>query len=297
MAGDFVSSQPAAAAVFSRASEAIGVDLLAICLTPEEPRLNLTEFTQPCILTAEIAMLEAVRSAFGFAADRFGGHSLGEYSALVAAGAIPLESAARLVRRRGQLMQEAVPVGRGAMAAVIQPGLSAPEIERVAAAHDIDVANLNSPSQLVLSGSAEGVAAATAALQAQLGGAGGRVVPLEVSAPFHSRAMAVIEPTFRALLREESVRFDAPRSRAVTSNFLGGFHDGSVDGLVDALTRQISGPVRWIDNMRALAGDGGAIFEIGPNRPLKGFFRELGHEVTPIMNLRAAEKALGGAVA
>lgn len=283
MALDFAEQHAASRAVFDAASAALGLDVAAIC--GGGPELGLTEFTQPCILCAEIAMLAGLRE-LGFAPARFGGHSLGEYTALVAAGAMPFDAAVRLVRLRGRLMQGAVPVGQGGMAAVIQPGLDLELVARAAREADIDVANFNSPSQVVLSGSTEGIARASAALEA----AGVRVVKLDVSAPFHSRALAVIEAEFRAALEAEAHHFDAARARAVTSNYTGGFHTGDTAALIDALTRQISGSVRWIDNMKALADGAEAIFEVGPNKPLSRFFKELGRDVTAIINVRGADK-------
>ena len=289
MGADFAEQVAESRAVFDEASATLGFDVLAIINGDE--RLDLTEYTQPCIVATEIAMLAGLRARFGFDADRWGGHSLGEYTALVAAGALRLDAALRLVRLRGRLMQTAVPVGKGGMIAVIQNGLDLDRVAAIAAEAGVDVANFNAPSQVVLSGALEGLAAAEPALAAQLAGA--RVVKLEVSAPFHSRALRVIEDEFRRALEAEAGAFDAARARAVTSNFLGGFHTGDAGALIDALTRQISGSVRWIDNMRALAASGGALYEIGPNRPLSRFFKELGHDVTAIINLRGAEKLRG----
>ncbi len=147
MAADFVERFAVARRVFDEASAALDLDLAAICFG-KDPRLDLTEFTQPCILTAEIAMFTSLTQHFGLYAEKFGGHSLGEYTALVAAGALPLASAARLVRRRGALMQAAVPVGQGGRSAIRspRPRYSAGHAA-IAAAHDIDVANFNAPSQ------------------------------------------------------------------------------------------------------------------------------------------------------
>ena len=290
MGADFAERFSVSRGVFDEASATLGYDVAGFIAGDE--RLNLTEYTQPCIVTVEIAMLAALRAEYGLDADRYGGHSLGEYTGLVAAGALRLDAALRLVRLRGRLMQSAVPVGEGGMLAVIQNGLDLERVARIAANHDVDVANFNSPSQVVLSGGLAGLDAAEKTLEAELGPAGGRVVKLEVSAPFHSRALRVIEDEFRAALEAEAGAFDAPRARAVTSNFLGGFHSGDHADLIDALTRQISGSVRWIENMRAIATfpGGGALYEVGPNRPLARFFKELGHEVTSIMNVRGAEK-------
>ncbi len=292
MGADVAERFPSARAIFEQASEVLSLDVLAIC-TGDDARLQLTEYTQPCILTAEMAMVTALRELGLVEAGRYGGHSLGEYTALCAAGALSLEAALRLVRLRGRLMQGAVPVGEGGMIAVIGKELDLELVVRVAAEHDVDVANFNSPSQVVLSGSTRGIELAGDALEAILEPSGGRVVALEVSAPFHSRALRVIEEEFRAALQAEAEHMEAARASAVTSNFLGGFHTGEREGLIDALTRQISGSVRWIDNMKALAAGGGSIVEVGPNRPLGRFFKELGHEVTSVINLRSAEKLLG----
>jgi [acyl-carrier-protein] S-malonyltransferase/trans-AT polyketide synthase/acyltransferase/oxidoreductase domain-containing protein len=129
-----------------------------------------------------------------------------------------------------------------------------------------------------------------AELEAALDEAGGRVIPLEVSAPFHSRHLAVIEGEFRAALEAEAPGFDPARAVAVTSNFTGTFHTGAAADLVDALTRQISGSVRWVENMRALAEGMDPIVEIGPNRPLARFFKELGRDVVSVINVRGADK-------
>jgi [acyl-carrier-protein] S-malonyltransferase/trans-AT polyketide synthase/acyltransferase/oxidoreductase domain-containing protein len=289
MAADFAERFAESRRAFEVASEAVGIDLKEIC-AGDDPRLALTAYTQPCLLAAEIAMLAALREHYGFRPDRFGGHSLGEYTALVAAGAIPLESAARLVRTRGMLMQEAVPVGEGGMMAVLQPGLDRDEVERAAAESDVDVANLNSPSQLVLSGATANLEAARARLEPSLAARGGRLVPLEVSAPFHSRLMRTIEPEFRRALAEECPRFVPERARAVSSNLRGGFHGDTVDELVDALARQVSGAVRWMDNMAVLADGADAIYEVGPNKPLSRFFKEIGREVTGILSVRNLDR-------
>jgi [acyl-carrier-protein] S-malonyltransferase len=291
MAQDFCERFPQARRIFERASDALSLDVAAICHR-EDPRLDLTEFTQPCILTAEIAMLESLRAEFRFAPQWFGGHSLGEYTALVAAGAIPFEAAVKLVRQRGKLMQTATPVGMGAMAALIMEPFPREAVESLAAAHEVDIANDNSPAQVVASGEKGNVEALCAALAAQHGEAM-RIVPLTVSAPFHSRHMAVIEKEFATALHAEAASFDPAKARAVTCNFTGAFHTGRLEDLTDALTRQISGRVRWRDNMAALLAEAQAIFEVGPGRPLGGFFKATGHAATSITDLRTAERAFG----
>lgn len=294
MALDFAEGIPESRAVFEEASRVLPFDVAELCRKDGgegDPRLDRTEFAQPCILTAEIAMLRGLQARFGFAPTWFGGHSLGEYTALVAAGALPFASALRLVHARGRLMQEAAPLGFGAMAALIREDLPLEEIRAVAESLGVDLANDNSPAQAVVSGPLAAFGELSAELSRRYG-PGLRVVPLAVSAPFHSRHMAGAEAAFRRVLDESRPDFQAARAARVTSNYTGGFHTGEEDDLVEALTKQVSAPVRWRDNMAALAGVTSAIFEVGPNRPLGGFFRTAGQTVPSIVDLRSAQRAL-----
>ncbi len=284
MARDFHDQFSVARDVFAEASAAVDLDLAAICFGEDE-RLNFTEFTQPCILTAEIAMLRVLRAELGLDGHVFGGHSLGEYTALVAAGVLDLPEAVRLVRRRGALMQEAVRPGEGAMLAVIGEGLDLESLRARIAGLEVDAANHNSPSQIVVSGGAGDVAKARERLEMD----GRRCVVLNVSAPFHSRFMHEVESSFASALAGVPLRPEnAPR---VASNFTGGFHPADAMAIRTNLVRQISGTVRWLDNMRALATRAERILEVGPGRPLSGFFREIGVSTVSIMNLKGAEKA------
>jgi [acyl-carrier-protein] S-malonyltransferase len=285
MARDFHDQFPAAREAFDEASAASGVDLAAISFGEEE-RLNLTEFTQPCILAAEIAMLRVLRQEFCLEVDWFAGHSLGEYTALVAAGVLSLGEAARLVRRRGALMQQAVPAGRGAMLAVVGRGLEIGELRAALEGLVVDAANHNSSSQIVVSGSAADVDKA----KERLGGRGRRLVPLNVSAPFHSRLMREVEPAFSADLAVAAL--EASRALHVASNYTGTFHADDADRVRDALVKQISGTVRWVDNMRAIAERAAQIYEIGPGKPLSGFFKDLGVTVAAITDLAGARQVL-----
>jgi [acyl-carrier-protein] S-malonyltransferase/trans-AT polyketide synthase/acyltransferase/oxidoreductase domain-containing protein len=291
MARDFCDSFAASREVFQEASEALGLDVQALCFD-DDPRLDLTEFTQPAILTAEIAMLRAIEQEFGLAASLFGGHSLGEFTALCAAGAVPFPVAVRLVRQRGALMQAAVPAGEGAMVAVCGAGVAALDIASAIHAEGIDVANENSPDQVVLSGPAAAMDRACARVRNIAHGIELDLVPLTVSAPFHSRRMRAIEADFRRELDQASPRFVPERSAVVTSNFRGEFHSGQRDELLGALEHQIGGTVRWVANMRALMAVADRIIEIGPGRPLRGFFKSLGVEITSIVSCKTAEKAV-----
>src|SRR5262245_36697841 len=202
-------------------------------------------------------MLRGVQAAQELTPTRFGGHSLGEYTALVAAGVLPLADALRVVRERGRLMQEAVPVGMGRMTAVIGDGLDPATVARAIAGLEVTIANDNSPEQLVLSGRAADVRES----ERRLGENGGalRLVELDVSAPFHSPLMATIEPAFAVVLGRAAIVVDGAPS--VTSNLTGGFHEADPALLRARLVRQISGTVRWRENMRVLTAQPTTVIE------------------------------------
>ena len=205
---------------------------------------------------------------------------------------IPLTEALKLVQRRGQLMQEAVPMGEGAMAALIRDDLDPKEIAAQPDGLDIDLANLNSPNQVVISGSKKHMETAIERIQASPAGARCRAKLLNVSAPFHSRLMASIEPPFRIALESSLPKWTPEASRTVLSNTTGDFHDGNAEGLVDRLTRQISGTVCWVQNMHSVVDiEPDLIVEVGPGRPLRGFFRGIDQTVVSITNLVSAQRA------
>ena len=284
MVKDFHEVSAEARSVFEEASDACGLDFQAICFGEDE-RLNLTEFAQPCIVTAEIAIFRAVRALHGLEGEIFGGHSLGEYAALVAAGAVSLADAVRLVRTRGALMQEAVPAGEGAMIAVIGKELTLETLEDRLEGLEVDAANHNSPSQIVISGKAHDVETGGE----RLSGEGFRCVPLNVSAPFHSRLMRPIEPRFSEELA--AIAIDDTAAGSVASNFTGGLYLGDAAEVRDGLVRQISGTVRWVENMQTIDASSDRVIEIGPGKPLSGFFREVGVKTSAILNVRTAAKA------
>jgi len=218
----------------------------------------------------------------------------------VAAGVLRLGEAARLVRRRGALMQQAVPAGQGAMLAVVGRALDIGELRAQLEGLQVDAANHNSSSQIVVSGSASDMDEA----KARLGGKGRRLIALNVSAPFHSRLMREVEAAFAEELAGAAI--EAGEAPHVASNYTGGFHSADAAAVRDALVRQISGTVRWVDNMRAIAERASRIVEIGPGKPLSGFFkdvgstvqaieaaREFGFEVAGVMCLVEREEAKG----
>jgi [acyl-carrier-protein] S-malonyltransferase/trans-AT polyketide synthase/acyltransferase/oxidoreductase domain-containing protein len=290
MARDFHERFDAARRVFAEASEASGVDLAAVSFEPDE-RLALTEFAQPAILTSEIAMYRSIATELGWEAGYFGGHSLGEYTALVASGALPLANAVGIVRERGKLMQGAVPVGRGSMAAVCGADLDLVEVETRCAGLEVVVANDNSREQVVLSGTATDLARAEQRITAS--DFKGRIVPLDVSAPFHSPLLRAIEEPFGAVLERETNELKPELAARVTSNYTGAMHEPDAVLVRERLTRQISGRVRWRDNMACLAVAAETIVEIGPGRPLRGFFKTMAIDVPGVTSVRAAERVFG----
>lgn len=293
MGKDFYDAIDVSRRTFEEASDALGLDVAAICFN-DDARLNLTEYTQPCIVTTEIAMLRGLAAKYGFQADYFGGHSLGEFSALVAAGVMPFADTVRIVRERGRLMQEAVPVGVGSMAAVISEGIDMDGLKKALADLPIDIANINSANQVVISGEATALPAAEARCKTLFAEPKThRFVQLNVSAPFHSRFMKKIEEPFAATLSKYSASFDAKNASSVTSNYRGGFHAESVEAVIGNLVSQLSNSVLWRDNMQALAARATNVYEIGPGRPLRDFLKTVGVTCESIVNLSAAEKIFG----
>src|SRR5215217_6926809 len=241
---------PAARQVFEEADDALGFSMSRLCFEGPAEDLQLTENTQPAILTVSVGAFRAMREA-GIDAPAFvAGHSLGEYSALVAAGALTLTDAVRTVRARGRYMQEAVPVGTGAMAAVIGGELS--DIERICAeassAGVCSIANLNSPNQAVIAGNTEAVDRAVELLS----GIARKVVKLKVSAPFHCALMKPAQDRLAADL--ERLSFSEPSVPVVTN--VDARPTRAPGELRDALVRQVSAPVRWLESMQLLIQQG-----------------------------------------
>ncbi len=287
MAQDFVTAHPESKAIFEASSKAIDLDMETLCFTENE-QLNQTEFTQPAILTAEIAMLEVVKEKLPAQAKTFAGHSLGEYTALVAAGVIPFADAVKIVRRRGALMQGAVPLGKGAMAALIADNIETLGYREIVQGAGAEVANFNSLSQVVISGPKESVELACAQLKTAFTAM--TIIPLKVSAPFHCTMMKGIEKDFEAYLRSFEGNFNLGNASKVLSNFSGTFH--TKETLITNLVRQISGGVRWVENMRAIAGASDLIVEVGPARVLSKFFSSIEVTAKAVTDLRSMQKNL-----
>jgi len=274
MGRDLAANFPESKAVFDAADSALGFSITQTCFEGSEEALKLTENTQPAILTVSTAAYRALAGK-GIVPDFVAGHSLGEYSALVAAGGMDFSAAVKLVRARGKYMQEAVPAGQGAMAAIL--GLSPTEVADIckkAAENDVvSPANLNSPEQTVISGSA--VAVKRAVEIASQSGAK-RAVILPVSAPFHCALMMPaqrrLEPDLRA------TQFSALKIPLVTNVDAQAITTG--EEARDALIRQVTAPVRWLDSVREMIESGVTVFlEVGPGRVLSGLLRQIDRSV------------------
>ena len=283
---------PEARAVFDAADDALGDHLFRLCCEGPESELVLTRNTQPAILTTSIAA-HAVWSARGGKAAFVAGHSLGEYSALVVAGALSLSDAVRAVRARGAFMQEAVPAGTGAMAAVL--GLDADAVTRIcaeAAGNEVvSPANFNSPEQTVIAGHASAVERASVKLK-EAGAK--RVVPLAVSAPFHCALMEPVKPRLREALARCTI--STPRIPVVTNVEAAPNSDAA--RVVPLLLAQVSAPVRWVESVRALANAGVTrVVELGPGKVLGGLVKRISKdiEVLNVEDPASLEKSLAAA--
>ena len=270
---------PEARATFEEADETLGWRLSDLTFEGPAERLTLTEHAQPAILTVSIAAWR-VLDARGCRPDVVAGHSLGEYSAHVAAGTLRFADAVRLVHHRGQYMQAAVPVGHGAMAAILgldEDGVRA-ACDEASEGEVVSPANLNAPGQIVIAGAAAAVARAGERAKAR---GARRVIPLQVSAPFHCALMAPAEARLTPELR--AVPMCDPRVPVVANVDAEPKRDARA--AIDALIRQVSAPVRWDASVRRLASDGvTAYVEVGPGNVLSGLIRKVARGAT-ILNL------------
>ena len=295
MGKDLADKYPAARQVFQEADDALGFAISRLCFEGTAEELQLTENTQPAILTTSVAVLRALEAEGAPAPGYVAGHSLGEYSALVAAGALSLADAVRTVRLRGRFMHEAVPVGTGAMAAVM--GADAGTVEEACAeARQDEVcspANINSPNQVVIAGHAGAVDRCVTVLKERWGK---RAIKLNVSAPFHCRLMMPAQERLAAEL--EKLEFNDLRLPLVTNVDAAMIHSG-VEAR-GALVRQVSSPVRWLESVRMLISEGVQTFvEVGPGKVLCGLVRQIERGATCVNagdaeGLVAAKEALAG---
>ena len=275
MGADFYERSETARAIFDQAGEKLGLDMKALCLEENE-KLDLTEYTQAALVTTCLAMTRVAKER-GLKPDITAGLSLGEYSAIAAAGGMDDLDAVRLVRKRGILMQNTVPAGEGGMCAVM--GMEASKIEEVLeemageAAGDVTIANYNCPGQIVITGKTSAVEAAAERLKA----AGAkRAMMLNVSGPFHS---PLLVPAGEELAKElETVTLhplDIPYVTNVTAEKV-----EDIGVTRELLTKQVSSPVRWMQSMEAMIREGVDIFvEIGPGKTLAGFMKKISRDV------------------
>lgn len=300
---DLAARYPEARAVFDTVDAALPDDrppLSQLCAEGPLEALTLTANTQPAILAASLACLAALRSRLpGLAPSVVAGHSLGEYSALVCAGALGLADAARLLRLRAEAMQAAVAPGEGAMSAILLLDDAAvtalcDEVRAELPGRVVSPANFNAPNQVVVAGHADAVAR-VAALAAQRRG---KAIALKVSAPFHCALMAPAAESLRAALRAHP--FVAPTA-PVVANVDGALHPGP-EGIADRLVAQVAGAVRWADGVRAMQAAGVTTYvEVGPGEVLTGLIKRV-HKGATLLSVRDAEsldrtvEALGPAV-
>ncbi|MDD3279285.1 MAG: ACP S-malonyltransferase [Lachnospiraceae bacterium] len=279
MGQDFYENFPTAKAVFDQSSQWLGLDMKELCFT-ENDRLNLTEYTQAALVTTCMAM-ELVIEEQGLHPDITAGLSLGEYCAIAAAGGMTLEDAVKTVRKRGILMEQAVPAGLGAMAAVL--GLEAAQIEKITEKiQGVSIANYNCPGQIVITGEKEAVQEAGEQLKA----AGAkRVLPLNVSGPFHSAMLTQAGEELGKVL--ETVSLQKLKIPYVTNVTAEQITDSNKTKAL--LARQIAASVRWQQSVENMIADGTDTFvEIGPGRTLAGFMKKINRDVT-VYNIQTAE--------
>jgi len=262
-------------AVFEEASDATGLDLKKMSVDGPDTELNKTANTQPAILTASMAAMKVLNKETGIAGDILAGHSLGEYTALVHSGVIPFREAVRIVRKRGQLMQDAVPEGQGAMAAIL--GMDSDSVAGLcrdaAEGEVVSPANFNSPGQIVIAGQRAAVERAT--VLAKERGAK-RAILLPVSVPSHCKLM---EGAGKLLQKELEAISMGDFSLPVISNVEACAYP-SVDAVAGLLVRQLSSPVRWDDSVRQLKKEGVTLaIEIGPGKVLSGLTKRIDRDI------------------
>ncbi|MEY2428254.1 MAG: [acyl-carrier-protein] S-malonyltransferase [Verrucomicrobiota bacterium] len=292
MGKDFAESLPSAKAWFDRANSALGYDLASICFAGPEAELTKTENAQPGIFLVGWVAFQLLKERlpslqFGATA----GLSLGEFTALTAAGAMSFEDGLKLVRQRGQFMQEACDVTRGGMAAII--GLDETPTRGVCAEAGVALANLNCPGQLVISGETEKIAKACELAQAK---GARRALPLTVAGAYHSPLMATAQPKLEAELARVTLH---PLAVPVISNVTAQPHEDAA-AIRARLVQQVTSSVRWEDSMRYLLAQGFTRFiELGPGTALSGFMKRIDKtaqmlNIADLPSLEATVKALGG---
>jgi [acyl-carrier-protein] S-malonyltransferase len=276
MGKDLYENFPEARGIFDRAETVLGFNLKQICFEGPEEQLKITKISQPAIVTVSIAAFEAFKSKNKTIPAYMAGLSLGEYSALIASGSLTFEDGIRLIKRRGELMDEAAKKYPGKMAAVLD--LAVDRIKEICAATGAEIANLNCPGQIVISGKSEAIDKAILLCE----GAGAkRVIPLEVSGAFHSSLMSEAAEGLREALGKSRI---GPPSVPVISNYTA-LPQEKPEQIIENLVNQVRSSVRWEESMRFILSKGIISFvEFGPGRVLKGLMRKIepGAQVTNI---------------
>ncbi|WP_313641543.1 ACP S-malonyltransferase [Paenibacillus sp.] len=284
MGKDVYDALPKSRAVFEKGDEVLGFSLSKLIFEGPDSELKQTVNTQPALLTASVAYLEALREQ-GLKPDYVAGHSLGEYSALVAAGVLSYEDAVTLVRLRGRFMEEAVPGGQGAMAAVLGAEREALAVLCQNVTEEsgvVELANVNCPGQIVVSGSQEGV---NGVVQRVKEAGGKRAIPLEVSGPFHSSMMKAAADRLAEELKK--VTFNAPNVPVIVNVTASPVTDP--EEIRELLVRQVYSPVLWQDSIEWLIADGVDTFvEIGSGSVLAGLIRKIDKTVK-VININTLE--------
>jgi [acyl-carrier-protein] S-malonyltransferase len=284
MGKELYANFPSAKTIFEEANDALGLSLSDLCFSGDESELQLTANTQPAILTASVAAYRAM-IADGFAKPDFvAGHSLGEYSALVAAGVLDFADAVRTVRKRGTYMQDAVPVGIGAMAAILGADIETIETACTEAAEGqvCSPANINSPNQVVIAGDSGAVDRACELLKER---GAKRAIRLNVSAPFHCALMMPAQEKLAGDLSQLPYsKFEFPIVHNVDAEI-----NTDEKRVADALTRQVSSPVKWLQSVQNLISNGPTTFiEVGPGKVLSGLVKQIDRSVR-ILNVEDKE--------
>lgn len=275
-------------AVFEEADKALGFEISKLCFEGTKEELDKTENTQPAILTTSIAVLRALEEK-GIRPDITAGLSLGEYSALVCSGVLSFTDAVKLVRKRGRFMQEAVPFGIGTMAAVL--GMGAEEVKAICLESNsfgiVEPANFNCPGQIVIGGEIEAVKAASEKAKEK----GAKVIPLSVSAPFHT---SMLKPASEKLEEELKAVVLGEIKVPIITNVTADYVSDKIE-IKDLLRKQVMSSVLWEDTIRRMLEDGVDTFvELGPGKVLSGFIKKIDRKVTTINieDLNSLEKAL-----
>jgi [acyl-carrier-protein] S-malonyltransferase len=293
MGRDVAEKYPAARRVFDEIDEALGFSISRLCFEGPDDQLRLTENTQPAILAVSSALHAVLEEAGAARRDLVAGHSLGEYSAIASVGGLTAPQAARLVRSRGHFMQEAVPVGAGAMAALIGPSVEEARAicEEAAQGEVLSVANINAPGQIVIAGTKDGVGRAIEVAKKR---GVRRALPLPVSAPFHCELMQPAQEMLRPILEEAPLK---DLWVSLVSN-VDASPIGTSTAVRNALLRQVVSPVRWVESVRLMISMGVHRFvEVGPGNILTGLIRRIDSsvELANVSDVASLESFVGQA--